>query len=352
MSHREPASLIGESPAFLSMLEHVSSVAPLDKPVLVIGERGTGKELCADRLHFLSRRWDREMIKLNCAAIPESLLESELFGHEAGAFTGAARRRIGLFEQADGGTLFLDEIAGMSLRLQEKLLRIIEYGEFERVGGTDTLQVDVRLIGAANRDLPAMVEKGEFRADLLDRLSFDVITLPPLRCRVEDIPLLARHFALGMARELERDYFPGFSDAAMQRLQDHDWPGNVRELKNVVERAVYRHDPDEPIRHIDFDPFESPWRPREPVGQEPPAAGRCPETVPKSAVTPPATEEALPADLKQYLREQERSILKRALEQHRWSQKETAQVLGLTYHQLRASLRKYPDLVRPETASK
>ncbi len=344
--------LIGESPAFLSMLEHLSSVAPLDKPVLVIGERGTGKELCADRLHFLSRRWDREMVKLNCAAIPESLLESELFGHEAGAFTGAAQRRIGLFEQADGGTLFLDEIAGMSLRLQEKLLRVIEYGEFERVGGTATLQVDVRLIGAANRDLPAMVEKGEFRADLLDRLSFDVVTLPPLRYRVEDIPLLARHFALGMARELERDYFPGFDEAAMQRLQAHDWPGNVRELKNVVERAVYRHDPDEPIRRIDFDPFESPWRPREPDGQKPSADGCAREAAPKSAIARPALEEALPTDLKRYLRERERDILERALERHRWSQKKAAQALGLSYHQLRASLRKYPELVRPDSASK
>ncbi len=344
--------LIGESPAFLSMLEHLSSVAPLDKPVLVIGERGTGKELCADRLHFLSRRWDREMVKLNCAAIPESLLESELFGHEAGAFTGAAQRRIGLFEQADGGTLFLDEIAGMSLRLQEKLLRVIEYGEFERVGGTATLQVDVRLIGAANRDLPAMVEKGEFRADLLDRLSFDVVTLPPLRYRVEDIPLLARHFALGMARELERDYFPGFDEAAMQRLQAHDWPGNVRELKNVVERAVYRHDPDEPIRCIDFDPFESPWRPREPDGQKSSADGCAREAAPKSAIARPALEETLPTDLKRYLRERERDILERALERHRWSQKKAAQALGLSYHQLRASLRKYPELVRPDSASK
>ena len=347
MNQREPASLIGESPAFLSMLEQVSSVAPLDKPVLVIGERGTGKELIADRLHFLSRRWDRELIKLNCAAIPETLLESELFGHEAGAFTGATRRRIGLFEQADGGTLFLDEIAGMSLRLQEKLLRVIEYGEFERVGGVSTLRVDVRLIGAANRDLPAMVATGDFRADLLDRLSFDVITLPPLRCRVEDIPLLSRHFALGMARELGRDYFPGFADSAMKRLQEHDWPGNVRELKNVVERAVCRHEPDEPVRRIDFDPFDSPWRPREqPVA----VAGADPDGAAVQAPVAPAEQPAahlppeLPTDLGEYLSAQEKLLLARALEQHRWSQKEAARALGLSYHQLRARLRKYPEL--------
>ncbi len=348
MNHSEPVALIGESPAFLSMLEHLSAVAPLDRPVLVIGERGTGKELCAERLHFLSGRWDRDLIKLNCAALPESLLESELFGHEAGAFTGAVKRRAGLFEQADGGTLFLDEIAGMSLRLQEKLLRVIEYGEFERVGGTETLRVSVRLIGAANRDLPAMVEQGEFRADLLDRLSFDVVTLPPLRFRREDIPLLARHFALGMARDLGRDYFAGFSDRALGELERHHWSGNVRELKNVVERAVYRHEPDEPVTRIDFDPFESPWRPVDP------AAGKVTErnepdgeaaTAPAPGVVDEATD--LPSDLKQYLRDTERAILARALQRHRWSQKETAAALGLSYHQLRAALRKYPDLVRP-----
>ncbi len=348
MSQNTPAGLIGEAPAFLTVLEQLSSVAPLDKPVLVIGERGTGKELCADRLHFLSRRWDRDLVKLNCAALPETLLESELFGHEAGAFTGAAGRRAGLFEQADGGTLFLDEIAGMSLRLQEKLLRVIEYGEFERIGGTRTLQVDVRLIGAANRDLPSMVRQGEFRADLLDRLSFDVITLPPLRHREEDIPLLARHFALGMARELGRDYFPGFTDAALRALRAYSWPGNVRELKNVVERAVYRHEPDEPVRRIEFDPFESPWRPAEADanGEQESEVRERNAPKPARAVEEASAATALPADLKAWLRAQERSILARALEQHRYSQKETAQALGLTYHQLRAALRKYPELLR------
>src|SRR5690349_14120398 len=183
-----PASLpplLGESPAFLEMLAQVSRIAALDRPVLVVGERGTGKELVAARLTFLSPRWDKPFIKLNCAALAESLLDSELFGHEAGAFTGAARRRPGRFELADGGTLFLDEIANASLAVQEKLLRVIEYGSFERLGGSDTVSVDVRVIAATNADLPGRVGAGSFRADLLDRLAFDVVMIPPLRERRE-----------------------------------------------------------------------------------------------------------------------------------------------------------------------
>jgi psp operon transcriptional activator len=180
-----PPSLLGESPAFLAALSHVSRVAPLERPVLVIGERGTGKELIAARLHYLSQRWDRPFVKVNCAALPESLLDSELFGHEAGAFTGATRRQIGRIEQADGGTLFLDEIATASPAVQEKLLRAVEYGEIERVGGR-TATVDVRVVGATNADLPALAAAGRFRADLLDRLAFDVVTLPPLRARPDD----------------------------------------------------------------------------------------------------------------------------------------------------------------------
>ena len=232
-----PPSLLGESPAFLAALAHVSRVAPLERPVLVIGERGTGKELIAARLHYLSQRWDRPFVKVNCAALPESLLDSELFGHEAGAFTGATRRQIGRIEQADGGTLFLDEIATASPAVQEKLLRAVEYGEIERVGGR-TATVDVRVVGATNADLPALAAAGRFRADLLDRLAFDVVTLPPLRARPDDIPPLAEHFALGMVRELQRPLFPGFTAAALDRLRGHDWPGNVRELRNIAERYV------------------------------------------------------------------------------------------------------------------
>ncbi|MDX1562581.1 MAG: sigma 54-interacting transcriptional regulator, partial [Gammaproteobacteria bacterium] len=175
----ETTPLIGEAPEFLAMLEHVSRAAKLIKPVLVIGERGTGKELITSRLHFLSERWDRALIKVNCAALTETLLETELFGHEAGAFTGATKAHAGRFEQADGGTLVLDEIGTTSRRMQEKILRVIEYGEFQRVGGRQMLTADVRVVASTNEDLKAMAAAGRFRADLLDRLAFDVIHLPP-----------------------------------------------------------------------------------------------------------------------------------------------------------------------------
>ena len=183
--------MIGEAPAFLDALSHTSLLAEIDRPVLVLGERGSGKELLASRLHYLSTRWEGPLIKVNCAAMNEQLLESELFGHEAGAFTGATRKHHGRFERATDGTLFLDEIASASLRVQEKLLRVIEYGEFERVGGTTTLHSNARIVAAANMDLRKRAEEGTFRADLLDRLAFDVVVAPPLRQRREDIPLLA-----------------------------------------------------------------------------------------------------------------------------------------------------------------
>ena len=198
-------------------MEQVSRVAPLDRPVLVIGERGTGKELIAARLHYLSPRWDRPLLKLNAAALPETLLDSELFGHEAGAFTGAVRPRRGRFELADGGSLFLDEIASTSLAVQERLLRVVEYGAFDRVGGSATVQVDVRVIGATNVDLPSAAVAGRFRQDLLDRLAFDVLTVPPLRARGDDILLLAEHFGRAMALELGRPGFAGFA-AKRRRL--------------------------------------------------------------------------------------------------------------------------------------
>src|ERR1051326_9055304 len=204
--------LIGEAPAFRSMLAQVSALAALDRPALVIGERGTGKELVAARLTYLSPRWERPFLKLNCATLAESLLDSELFGHEAGAFTGATRRRLSRFELADGGTLFLDEIANASLAVQEKILRVIEYGTFERVGGNEVQEVDVRVIAATNVDLPEAAAAGRFRSDLLDRLAFDVVTVPPLRERREDIALLAEHFARVMVRELAREAFPGFTE--------------------------------------------------------------------------------------------------------------------------------------------
>lgn len=331
----EAEPMIGESLIFLSLLDQVSRVAPIDKPVLIIGERGTGKELIASRLHFLSRRWEEPLVKLNCATLTESLLESELFGHEAGAFTGANRQHIGRFEQADGGTLFLDELANVSLRVQEKILRVVEYGQFERVGGNKTVAVNVRIVGATNQDLPATVQAGQFRADLLDRLAFEVLTVPPLRARPRDILLLAEYFALKVTREFERDLFAGFSAEARTALQSYPWPGNVRELKNVVERSVHRADSAvEPIDKIIFDPFASPYR----ITGEPTASS------PATSLARPQAEPDLPCDLKKVVRKTEINLIERALKAARYNQKQAAPMLELSYHQLRAYLRKY-DLV-------
>jgi psp operon transcriptional activator len=323
--HRIEQPLIGESPAFLEVLEDVSRVALLDRPVLIVGERGTGKEVIAERLHFLSRRWDQSLVKLNCAAISEPLLESELFGHEEGAFTDASRRRIGRFEQADGGTLFLDELASTSLNVQEKILRLIEYGQFERLGSSRTIEVDVRLIGASNVDLPSLADQGRFRADLLDRLAFDVITLPPLRERREDILPLAEHFAMRMVGELGRSLFAGFGRDAQAALLAHGWPGNVRELKNVVQRAVYRsEDPEAVVEQVQFDPFDSPWRPR---------PQREKETWPDPA--------RAPMRLREWLDRQEKRLTEAALAASGNHQGKAAERLGLSYDQLRGILRKH-----------
>lgn len=325
---------IGQSQAFHDLIGQVSRVAPLDRPVLVIGERGTGKELIASRLHYLSQRWDRSFIKLNCAALAETLLETELFGHEAGAFTGAVKRRAGRFELADGGSLFLDEIANASLSVQEKVLRVIEYGEFERVGASATHRVDVRLIGATNLDLPAAADAGRFRHDLLDRLAFDVLTVPPLRHRRDDIPLLAEHFGRAFARELGWEAFPGFAGEALEALAGYAWPGNVRELKNVVERAVYRaDDPSEPVADIAFDPFASPYRPSAPAALKTGPA----HVEPVDA----GIDGAKPMDFRAAVSGFERRILEGALVANRYNQKATANHLTLTYDQLRNQLKKH-----------
>ena len=323
--------MIGESPAFLRTLEQVSLIAPLEKPVLIVGERGTGKELIAARLHFLSNRWESQFVKMNCAAIAETLLESELFGHEAGAFTGATKTHHGRFERAHGGTLFLDELATTSVLVQEKLLRIIEYGEFERVGGSKTLTCDVRLIAATNEDLPALAESGKFRSDLLDRLAFDVLTLPPLREREEDILLLAQHFSIGMVQELGREFFPGFSRDVQDELQNYQWPGNVRELKNVVERCVYRTEPDEIVEEVVFDPFASPFRP--------PAQKQTQKQNNDAVGDGPLPE--LPLDLKDHVKEREVALIEKALQAAKHNQRKAAELLGLTYHQFRGYLKKY-----------
>ncbi len=338
MPDHNPADLpplLGESPAFLELLEQISRLAVVDRPVLVIGERGTGKELIAARLHYLSQRWERAFIKLNCATLAESLLESELFGHEAGAFTGAARRRVGRFELADQGTLFLDEIASASLAVQEKTLRAIEYGEFERVGGSETVRVDVRLIGATNADLQTLAAEGLFRDDLLDRLSFDVITVPPLRARAEDIPLLAQHYGRAMTVELGWESFPGFGPDVQKRMRSYDWPGNVRELRNVVERAVSRTDDREkPIDDIVFDPFQSPFRPMSKTATTPaqPAAMKDVSSEPNART---------PIDYRAHVAAFERRLLEEAMEAQRYNQRAAARHLGLTYHQLRNALRKH-----------
>ena len=321
--------MLGESPAFLGLLEHVSRAATVDKPVLVIGERGTGKELIAARLHYLSPRWKAPLVKLNCATLTEELLETELFGHEAGAFTGAVRRHVGRFEQADGGTLFLDELATVSLRIQEKILRAVEYGQFERVGGDETLTVDVRIVGATNRDLPAAVRAGLFRADLLDRLAFDVLTVPPLRVRTGDILKLAEHFAVNICRELGRELFAGFTERARTSLMHYEWPGNVRELKNVVGRSVHRATADGPVDVIVFDPFASAFRPL--------AASESASVV----LASPVTSVHLPCDIKVETARLEVDLIERALAEARYNQTEAAPLLGLSYHQLRALLRKH-----------
>jgi two-component system response regulator HydG len=229
--------VVGESPAVRAVLALVRQVAPTDATVLVQGESGTGKELVARALHDLSPRRGRPFIRVNCAALPETLLESELFGYEKGAFTGAAGRKEGRFQLADGGTLLLDEVGDLSPLTQAKLLRVLQEGEFEPLGATRTLRVDVRVVAATNQDLGELVKAKRFREDLYYRLQVITITVPPLRDRREDIPLLAQHFLRRFAAKNHRE-LDGFSEAALARLTDYPWPGNVRELEHAIERAV------------------------------------------------------------------------------------------------------------------
>jgi formate hydrogenlyase transcriptional activator len=231
------AGLIGSSETIQRVKDQVLTVAPTDSTVLLEGETGTGKELVSRALHSLSQRNNRKLIKFNCAAIPHGLLETELFGHERGAFTGAIARKLGRFELADQGTLFLDEVGEIPLELQVKLLRVLQEQEFERLGGTQTQRVNVRLVAATNRSLAQLVSKREFRDDLYFRLNVFPITIPPLRERPEDIPLLAEHFLKEYSIRMDKqiDTIP---QSTMDRLKQHPWPGNVRELQNFVERAA------------------------------------------------------------------------------------------------------------------
>ena len=345
---KDSATLVGQSTELLDAIERASLAAALNRPVLVIGERGTGKEMVAERLHRLSLRWDEPFIAMNCAAMPENLIDAELFGYEAGAFTGATSARRGRFEEADGGTLFLDEVGTLSSAAQERLLRVVEYGELTRLGANRPLTVDVRIVGATNEDLPALVDKGRFRADLLDRLSFEVITLPPLRARSDDIMELANHFARRMSVELGWPDFPGFSREVRQQLRAYAWPGNVRELKNVVERALYRWgDPATPVDALQFDPFDSPWRPRQSIVMAA-AEPKAPAVEPAVAVAA-AEQRAAVSDLRAAMAEYERDILVRTLETCRYNQRAAAEALAVTYDQLRHCLRRH-GLLRAATS--
>lgn len=328
---------IGQSTAFLDSVERATAAAALNRPVLVIGERGTGKELIAERLHRHSQRWDGPLVTMNCAALPETLIEAELFGHEAGAFTGATRARAGRFEDADGGTLFLDELATLSMAAQERLLRAVEYGEVTRIGASKPMRVDCRIVAATNEHLPGLVKEGRFRADLLDRLSFEVITLPPLRVREGDVLVLADHFGQRMATELGWDFWPGWTDAAKALLEHYGWPGNVRELRNVVERAVYRWpSPDKPVGQIAFDPFDSPYGTPAPTRAPSASDAHQPNDLPHSmAVAPPCD------DLRAAVDSYEKQLVEAAFARCRYNQRATATALGLTYDQLRHTMKKH-----------
>ena len=327
----EITEALGQSEVFLEFQERLSMVAPVNRPVLVLGERGTGKELAASRLHYLSNRWQGPLVTLNCAALSPSLLESELFGYEKGAFTGAVQRRMGRFESAHNGTLFLDEIGNIPMEVQEKILRVVEYSTFERVGSSKSIEVDVRIIAATNADLKALADDNKFKQDLLDRLSFEVLFLPPLRERKQDIRLLAEHFAYRMALELTREKTPEFSAQALEMLENYDWPGNVRELKNVVERAVYRSDKPV-ITNIIFNPFSRFHRKPKPEDNE---------RITESEQLKTGKKSYSPLTIKEAVWELKVKMLKDALIEAEYNQKKAADILGLTYHQFRGLYRQY-----------
>ena len=325
---------IGESEEYLDFQSKLSRVAKIERPVIIVGERGTGKEISARRIHYLSDRWKGPLVTVNCASLPSSLIESELFGYEKGAFTGAAQTRKGRFEEAEGGTLFLDEIGLIPLEVQEKILRVVEYGTFERVGSSITHEVDVRIVGATNADLPELCRKGLFKEDLLDRLSFEVLFLPPLRKRKGDIMLLADFYASKMAFECGRDEKPVFSDEVIVKLESYSWPGNVRELKNVVERAVYQSDSNV-ISEINFNPFRNPYEDKDVVDA-------------LSSVESTERRE-FEYDLKDYEKAHEDldiSYISRALDLSGGNQRIAAMSMNLTYDQFRGLYRKYKDRLK------
>jgi psp operon transcriptional activator len=334
--------LLGQSESLLAVKERLSQAAKVDRPVLILGERGTGKELAAARLHFLSGRWRGPYLTLNCAALSPGLLDSELFGHEAGAFTGAARRRQGRFEAADGGTLFLDEISHLTMEAQSRILRVVEYGSFQLVGSSAERRVDVRVTAATNADLREMCLSGTFLPDLWDRLSFEVITLPPLRDRAGDVSLLAHHFGARMARELGLKVSPAFTQEALLALEGHSWPGNVRELKNVVERAVYRAAADDSAtvgpRALKLDAGVYLAAPGD-QGQPPPHAGE-PQASPLQ-VRPLPDLPFSPGQFDRHMRAEGLRLVELAMTRAGGNQIRAAELLGLRYHRFRALRRKF-----------
>ncbi len=313
--------ILGESAAIKKVLRQIEKVAGTNATVLVTGENGTGKELVAHAIHRSSPRREARFVQLNCAAIPEELIESELFGHEKGSFTGATSRREGKFEMADGGTLLLDEIGDMSPTVQAKVLRVLEEGRFERVGGSRTLTVDVRIVAATNKDLPAAVDRGEFREDLFFRLNVVPIHVPPLRERREDIPLLVRHF---LRLYCDREQIPPLpiDEEAIARLQLHDWAGNVRELRNTIERMIILSD-----------------RSRLTV-EDVPFAGRPAAAAPRPDFLDARTYE-------EFKERAEREFLRDQLERNAWNVQRTAKVLEMPRSNLYKKIEKHGLLRAP-----
>ncbi len=309
-------NIIGESPQIKKVISVVQKVAKSNAAVLVLGETGTGKELIASAIHFNSLRKKNNFVKVNCAALQENLLESELFGHEKGAFTGADKQRIGRFEQANFGTIFLDEIADMSSSTQAKVLRVLQEQEFERLGGTKTIKVDVRIIAATNKDLKEAIERRNFRDDLYYRLNVVTVSIPPLRERHEDIVPLAMFFLRKFCGEFTKD-IRAFSDSALKLIHQYDWPGNIRELKNAVERSVLMTDSDV-IRPDDLG-----LSPEEGMGEE---------KSPVRVMFPPGGIN---------LENVERSLVLEALKKANWIQKDAAALLGISRRVMLYKIQKY-----------